>query len=165
MINLFIYNCKATVRINRPEVFYKKAVFRNFTKFTGKHLCQSQACNLIKKETLAQVFSCEFCEISKNTFFYKTPPTLRKKNCLTENVSFKEFKQAELLLLKEDQLVFKERKYKLINLFDSLNLIEDSAGLLKELRNRILRIIPLWSLFCSVWVYVSLHFPPILLEN
>ena len=25
--------------------------------------------NLIKKETLAEVFSCEFCEISKNTFF------------------------------------------------------------------------------------------------
>ena len=23
----------------------------------------------IKKETLAQVFSCEFCEISQNTFF------------------------------------------------------------------------------------------------
>ena len=28
-----------------------------------------QACNFIKKETLAQVFSCEFCEISKNNFF------------------------------------------------------------------------------------------------
>ena len=27
---------------------------------------------LLKKETLAQVFSCEFCEISKNTFFYRT---------------------------------------------------------------------------------------------
>ena len=27
------------------------------------------ACNFIKKETLAQVFSCEFCEISYNTFF------------------------------------------------------------------------------------------------
>ena len=26
-----------------------------------------------KKETLAQVFSCEFCEISKNTFYYRTP--------------------------------------------------------------------------------------------
>ena len=25
-------------------------------------------CNFIKKETLAQVFSCEFFEISKNTF-------------------------------------------------------------------------------------------------
>ena len=29
---------------------------------------QAQGCSLIKKETLAQVFSCEFCEISKNTF-------------------------------------------------------------------------------------------------
>ena len=32
-------------------------------------LIKLQACNFIKKETLAQVFSCEFCEISKNTFF------------------------------------------------------------------------------------------------
>ena len=30
-------------------------------------------CNFTKKETLAQVFSCEFCEISKNTFYYRTP--------------------------------------------------------------------------------------------
>ena len=28
-----------------------------------------QVCNFIKKETLAQVFSGEFCEIFKNTFF------------------------------------------------------------------------------------------------
>ena len=28
-----------------------------------------EACNFIKKDTLAQVFSCEFCEIFKNTFF------------------------------------------------------------------------------------------------
>ena len=28
-----------------------------------------EACNFIKRETLAQVFSCEFCEISKTTFF------------------------------------------------------------------------------------------------
>ena len=27
-------------RSSRPEVFSKKAVLRNFTKFTGKHLCQ-----------------------------------------------------------------------------------------------------------------------------
>ena len=31
-----------------------------------------QACNFVKKETLAQVFSCEFCEISKNTFLQNT---------------------------------------------------------------------------------------------
>ena len=32
------------------------------------------ACNLNKKETLAQVLSCEFCEISKDTLLYRTPP-------------------------------------------------------------------------------------------
>ena len=30
---------------------------------------ESEACNFVKKDTLAQVFSSEFCEISKNTFF------------------------------------------------------------------------------------------------
>ena len=58
------------------EVFYKKGVPRNFTKFTGKH--QSLFFNqvkvlrpatLLKKETLALVFFCEFCKIFKNTFF------------------------------------------------------------------------------------------------
>ena len=34
----------------------------------------SSACNFIEKQTLAQVFSCEFCDIPKNTFFYRTPP-------------------------------------------------------------------------------------------
>ena len=29
----------------------------------------AQACNFMKKESLAQVFFCEFCKISKNTFF------------------------------------------------------------------------------------------------
>ena len=65
---------------SRLELFFKKGVLRNFTKFTGKHLCQrlffnkvaglrTQDCNFIKKESLSQVFSCEFWEISKNTFF------------------------------------------------------------------------------------------------
>ena len=50
---------------NQPrELFYKKGVLRNFTKFTGKHLCQSLFFNKV-----AQVFSREFCEISKNSFF------------------------------------------------------------------------------------------------
>ena len=30
-----------TYRSSRPEVFCKKGVLRNFTKVTGKHLCQS----------------------------------------------------------------------------------------------------------------------------
>ena len=32
-----------------------------------------EVCNFVKKETLAQVFSCEFFKISKNTFSYRTP--------------------------------------------------------------------------------------------
>ena len=28
---------------------------------------------LLRKKTLTQVFSCEFCEIFKNTFYYRTP--------------------------------------------------------------------------------------------
>ena len=34
---------------------------------------QAGACKFIKKETLAQVSSCEFFKISKNTFFYRRP--------------------------------------------------------------------------------------------
>ena len=33
---------------------------------------RGQGCNFIKKETLAQVFSCEFCEFFKNTFLQNT---------------------------------------------------------------------------------------------
>ena len=66
-----------TYRSSHQRCFVKKGVLRNFAKFTGKHLCQSLffnkaaggVCNFIKKEALAQEFSCEFCEISKNNFF------------------------------------------------------------------------------------------------
>ena len=60
-------------------MFCKRGVLINFPKFTGKHLCQSiffnkvADLNFIKKETLTQVFSCEFCEISKNIFSYRAP--------------------------------------------------------------------------------------------
>ena len=68
-----------TSRSSRPEVFCEKGVLKNFTKFTGKYLCLSLFFNklkhfFIKKQILAQVFSCEFCEIFKNTFFYRAPP-------------------------------------------------------------------------------------------
>ena len=40
-----------------------------------------KASNFIKKETLAQVFSSEFSEISKNTFFQRTPPVAASVEC------------------------------------------------------------------------------------
>ena len=57
-------------RSSRSEVLCKKGVLKSFAKFTGRRLCQSLFFNkVVKKETLTQVFSCEFCEVSKNTFF------------------------------------------------------------------------------------------------
>ena len=34
-----------------------------------------------KKETLAQVVSCKFCETFKNTFFYRTRPVAAFVSC------------------------------------------------------------------------------------
>ena len=34
----------------------------------------ARVCTFIKKETLEQMFSSEFCKISKNTFPYRTHP-------------------------------------------------------------------------------------------
>ena len=47
--------------------------------------CEKGVCNFIKKETLTQVFSCEFCEISKNTFFYRTPLVAVSEGAITES--------------------------------------------------------------------------------
>ena len=46
-----------------------------------------QLSKFIKKEFLAQVFSCKFCEISKNTFFYITP-RLAALNFFSEGMLF-----------------------------------------------------------------------------
>ena len=58
----------------------KKGFLKNFLKFTEKHLCQSFFNKVAgmrpedpekrseRKETLAQVFSSEFCEVFKNNF-------------------------------------------------------------------------------------------------
>ena len=68
----------------------------NFCQYTALQSRRSRSltlfclrpATLLKKETLVQVFSCEFCEIFKNTFFYRTPPvaasvSLRKMNPLS----------------------------------------------------------------------------------
>ena len=57
-------------------VLYEKMfleISQNSQENTRAFLMKPEACNFIKKETLSQVFSCEFCEISKSTFSYRTP--------------------------------------------------------------------------------------------
>ena len=66
----------------------KKGFLKALAKFTGKHLCRVsfliklQACYFIKKEALARVFSCEFCEIFKNMFFTERLWTTASKETL-----------------------------------------------------------------------------------
>ena len=61
-------------------MFYKKKVFLEISQNSQENTCfrdsfliklqaKAKACNFIKKECLAQVFSYEFSEFSKNTFF------------------------------------------------------------------------------------------------
>ena len=48
--------------ISSPEAAFRRCSLK-----------KAQACNFIKRETLAQVFSNKFRETSKNTFYYRTP--------------------------------------------------------------------------------------------
>ena len=66
-----------------PEVFCKK---------------RSEANNFIKKEPLAQVFSCEFCEISKNSSSYRTPLASDFRND-KRDIPINSFKTEPLLTL------------------------------------------------------------------
>ena len=66
----------------QPTEVFMKTVFLEISQYSQENTCarvsflslrtQSlpQACSFIKKETLTQAFSCEYCEISKNTFFF-----------------------------------------------------------------------------------------------
>ena len=47
-------------------------VFLGISQSSLENTC-ARVSFLMENETVAQVFSCEFCEISKNAFFYKTP--------------------------------------------------------------------------------------------
>ena len=60
-----------------PEVFYKKAVLKNFSILTGKYLCSSlfliklrpfRLVTFLKRDPNAGVFG-EYCEIFKKAYF------------------------------------------------------------------------------------------------
>ena len=65
-------------RSSRPELFCKKGVLKKFTKFTGKHLCQSLFFNkvaslrpatLLKKRLWHRCFLVNFVKFLRTTFF------------------------------------------------------------------------------------------------
>ena len=82
---LQVFDC--TIQKQPLEVFCEKKVLLQISN--NSHLCQqasfltkfqAKGSNFIKKETLAEVFSCEFCEICKNTYSYR-PPLVVASDC------------------------------------------------------------------------------------
>ena len=64
-------------RSSRPEVFCKKAVLKNFAKFTGKHLCQSllfskvavlRPATLLKRRLWHRCFPVDFVKFLRTPF-------------------------------------------------------------------------------------------------
>ena len=72
--NFFFRSLALWYRSSHRRCSVRKSVLRNFVKYSGKHLCQNPFFSKFfsKKQTLAQVFSCKFCRISKNTFLHNT---------------------------------------------------------------------------------------------
>ena len=48
-------------------------LFMQCVNFAEGIFMHTVGCNFIKKETLTQMFPCEFCKISKNNFFTENP--------------------------------------------------------------------------------------------
>ena len=65
-------------RSSRPEMFYKKAVHRNFAKFTGKHLSQSLFFNKVasfslwKERLWHRCFHVNFVRFLRTPFLQNT---------------------------------------------------------------------------------------------
>ena len=66
-----LFSSVENFRSSRPEVFCKKGVLKNFTKFTGKHLCKSPFFNitLLKKRLWHRCFPVNFVKFLRTSFF------------------------------------------------------------------------------------------------
>ena len=72
-------NLHVNTKNSHPKMFCQKGFLKIFAKFIGKHLRSSLFLVKfqifspadLKKEAPAQMFFCELCEISKNTYFVK----------------------------------------------------------------------------------------------
>ena len=89
----FLQNTSTSSRL---QMFFKIGILKSFANFTGRHLCwrlflknlQTEGLQLHKKKTPTQVFSCEVCEIYKNTFSYRTPPVTASAPPVASSVFF-----------------------------------------------------------------------------
>ena len=75
ILNIMHKRVNLKVSLNLEAAIQRCSVKKVFLKLCKIHRKTPvpEAYNFIKKEILAQMFSCEFCEIFNRTFFYKTP--------------------------------------------------------------------------------------------
>ena len=85
----------SSVRKQSPRSFSVKKVFLEISKKLHENTCA----NFIKKETLAQVFFCEFCEISWSTFSHRTPVVAASVNAThdLEHLKRKAFRLRQII--------------------------------------------------------------------
>ena len=105
MFNIIPLRTSTSVsRGSRLEVYCGKGALRNIVKLP-ENTCARISCLILKKKTLAQVFSREFCEISffQNTFFYRTPPVAASESHQICIKYFIYIKKASKLLLFRNQ--------------------------------------------------------------
>ena len=73
---MWIVKCEISGHVQNTEAVVQRCSVKKV------FLDLPHTCNFIKKETLAQVLSYEFCEISKSSFFYKTPLVAASENTI-----------------------------------------------------------------------------------
>ena len=71
-----------------PELLFKQSIRDDLQNTEAVVQSWPKACNFIRKETLTQVFSCQFCEIFKNTFFRRTPLVAASENSYQSNFRY-----------------------------------------------------------------------------
>ena len=79
VLSMLVVKWVEKYRSSHREVFCKRGVLKNFTEASGKHRCWSLFFNIVAalrlttiiKNRLQQVFSCEFCEFLRISFYIK----------------------------------------------------------------------------------------------
>ena len=124
-------------RSSHPRCFLKN-VLRNFAKSTRKHLCQSVFFNkvvglrpatLLKKETLAQAFSCQFNKISRITFFtehlWGTASSLPLALMIYFAIMIKLMKTLQLLVMTIYLMILKVQRMRITTQMEKYNSQEE----------------------------------------
>ena len=99
-----LLGCSQIVEAVAQTCFVRK-VFLEILQNSQENTCakaaglRPEACNFIKKETLAQVFPCpvNFAKISKSTFSYRAPPVAAFEIATNANLVWQMFFKIDIL--------------------------------------------------------------------